>query len=137
MSIKKINTKNIFIALFCCIILNGCKKEPFDYRNKFLGNYTFSVQEWTFNVYGVGVSTDTTFLFNGNISYGSDRNSILITYSTNVSVEPTIYEDGTFKGYGGDNSFSGAFESSKKVTFSYKYGGLGGYSSGIVTGERK
>ena len=120
--------KNKFIILFCCLIMFGCKKNPFDYRNKYLGNYNFVVHETAW-VLAIGTTLDTTFSYNGKVSYGSDEHTVLINFSKNVSIEPVIYEDGYLEVYG-------EFESTKRVSFGFRSGGLGGGSTWNVTGEK-
>src|SRR5258708_941938 len=86
--------KRIFLLIFCCLTIFGCKKSIFDYRSKFIGDYNFVVHEtaWIFNK---GTILDTVYSYNGNVGYGSDENTISITFSQNMTVDPTIYEDGT------------------------------------------
>ena len=129
--------KKILWLVFFCLLLSGCKKNPFDYRTKFIGKFNFSVHNtaWTLS----GPTLDTTYSYSGEIQNGSENNTILITFSENVSIEATIYEDGTLDNcicshYG---YLKGEFESTKKIHFSYRSGGLGGGSYRIVTGEKK
>jgi hypothetical protein len=114
----------------------GCKKHSFDYRNKFLGDYTFSVHfsSWIYQT----SSFDTTYISDGNIWYGNDAHSVKISISEETSFEFTIYEDGTLGPMGyGEGYNEGEFESTKKVKFYWTFGGLGGRTNYVVTGERK
>lgn len=125
--------KNIAIIFLFTFLIWGCKKHHFDYRTKFLGNYDFCIHEKTFNVYGFGVQTDTTYSYKGKVSYGSDEHKVLISFTENYSVEPLIYEDGSLTCL---QHFSGEFESVKKIKFSQTWGGLGGGGTWDVTGEK-
>jgi hypothetical protein len=116
-----------FIIIIICLFIFGCKKHPFDYRNKFIGNYNFSVNEYTW-IMG-GPNWDTTYTFHGKITYGSSDNTVLISYCKDCSCEFTIYEDGTLGN-------SGKFDSPKQVSFSLHSGGLGGGWGNNVTGNK-
>lgn len=135
MSIKKLNIKNIFIALFCFIILYSCKKDTLDYRNKFLGNYSFVIHEHT--AYGISpvIVHDTTYTNDGNIENGSDKNSVLIS-SPSFSLQATIYEDGTLEGYWNNNG-KGEFSSTNEMEYSWGNYSPGGSSTYNITGNKK
>jgi len=119
------------------LIFAGCEKHPLDYRNKFLGDYTFSVHEsgWGFQ----NGSVDTTFTSGGRVWYGSDKHSVEVTISGLYSFEFEVFEDGTLgqtgSGYGGH--IQGVFESTKTIKFSLASGGLGGGWDYDVTGNKK
>jgi len=94
-------------------VIFGCKKHPFDYRNKFLGNYKFNVhaEEWS------GVKTwDTTYTYNGRIYYDSRKNTIRILYAEKYSLKPVLKEDGTLYIYSEYCSY-GKFESNSNIRF--------------------
>jgi hypothetical protein len=115
------------IIAFIMTLAIGCKKKPFDYRNNFIGNYDFTVKQYTWVM-----STsywDTIYDYHGKIIYGSGDNSVQIIFSENYSIEPTIYEDGTLEHYG-------EFETKDKIKFDLHWGGLGGSSGYIVTGTK-
>jgi hypothetical protein len=123
--------KKLFTILFCCLVLFGCKKNIFDYRSKFLGNYNFSVHESAWTIYGQ--TLDTSYSYNGTISYGkSGDKSLTINYSEKASTEAILYEDGSIK----FSYLSGEFESTKKIRFKAEYQGLGGGTASYVTGEK-
>ncbi len=89
--------KKIFLLILFSCSFFGCKKNPFDYRTKYLGNYNFIVNYSSWN--GLEGQHDTTYVFNnGKIDYGTDKNTILIFFdsgSSKPSDELTIYEDGS------------------------------------------
>lgn len=124
------------MPLIICLLLFGCKKNPFDYRSKFIGNYIFSAHITTFNVYGPGIYTDTTYSYNGNVASSSYNDCVKVYFSENIFVEPIIYEDGTLEGKSYYQYFVGEFESTKKIKFTYFEGGLGGGTTYYISGEK-
>lgn len=138
MSVRNKNIKNLFAIIFCIMVIAGCKKNPFDYRSKFLGDYNFTVH---FTSYGGGVnpivSTDTVYNYIGKVEFGTKNNTVLISFSDGLSFEPTIYEDLTLDNYGGNPSFNGEFESKTKIKFDYHYWRLSGNDNYFVTGIKK
>ncbi len=140
MPLKRTSIKNTLILFVCCILIYGCKKQS-DYRDKFIGNYYFTVHrtDWTWP----GNTTDTIYYYNGKVEYGTKTNTVLIIFSEKsvvpyYSFEPIIYEEGSFQnssGYGG--SIAGEFESITKVKFH-----IGNYAQGYknnydITGEKE
>jgi hypothetical protein len=114
----------------------GCKKPPTDYRIKFLGNYTFSINEtlWTFP----STTTTTQYNYEGKVEVGSQNNTVIITYSNGRFVEPIIYEEGTLETSGGFFTFfSGEFESETKVKFQTSTFQPGYNASYDIIGEKK
>lgn len=128
------------LAIATSILFFGCNKSPLDYRNKFTGNFAFEVHE---NSYTPGVQYDTTFLYEGSICYGSDKSTLLITYSSRDPLEFYIFEEGSLKydGYFNPGYVScgcaGLFHSLNSLSFSCNCGGLGGGVHIEVTGNRK
>ena len=130
--------KKYLIIALVLIVLFGCKKNPFDYRTKYFGDYNFAIHKTTWTI--LGQTTDTTYNSTGIVDYSEENNTILISFSENVFSEFTIYEDGTLDQCQCNqtpSSFaSGEFESSKKIRISYGYGGLGARTNYGITGEK-
>ncbi len=126
--------KKIFFV-FCCVILFSCKKHPFDYRAKYIGNYNF-----TFH-YVRGLPppyhVDTTYYDTGKINYGSDINKISIYFSGGNKNEFVLYEDGTLAESDYYYDASGEFASSNDIIYSFSGGGLGCACTITVTGQKK
>lgn len=112
-------------------IFTGCQKHPSDFRTKFLGDYIFSFH--CSSIQPTGVSLDTTFIQDGKIGYGTDRNSILISFSDGESSEFVIYEDGTLEKGG----CIGEFESTKIINYSCSNYSIGSHSNCQITGYKK
>ena len=123
--------KKIFTGIIFCLLLFGCKKEKFDYRNKFTGDYVFIEHGhfWALLFYDY----DTTYTFNGKVSLGTKDNTIKLG---GISEEPTIYEDGSLYlnlGYS-EYYFGGEFESSTNLKYSYGQNAPGGGFDLEITG---
>lgn len=133
----KIKSRFIFLLLFSIFLNSGCKKNPFDYRTKYLGDYEFvdSWSSWSMvgpsNSSGVNYST-------GKVEYGNDK-TIRITLNSNNPTyfhEFDIDRDGNLSLQSGGGSI-GKFQSRKKVSFSLTSGGLGGGGTDNITGTKK
>ena len=126
--------KSVATVFFLLLILDGCKK-PVDYRDKFLGNYTFTVHYTAY--WGLPPnlgSIDTLYTYNGRVSLGSQEKAVLIYFSDKATIEPFIYEDGTWGLY---SVFLGEFASTSTVKFHASYYTAGTSSNYDVTGEKK
>ncbi len=127
--------KKILIALLGVLVF-GCKKDPFDYRTKFIGDYTIAIHESSY--WGIPPNTgslDTTYFFDANISNGSDKNSITIS-SPYISLHTIVYEDGSLEGYK-DNNGIGEFTSEKEIKYSWGSYAPGGSTTYTLTGKMK
>ncbi|MCX6247335.1 MAG: hypothetical protein NTW10_06355 [Bacteroidetes bacterium] len=122
------------IIVFCVVSIAGCKKPVFDYRKKYLGDYSFSV----YQARDIGPGHyDTTYSTDGTISKGSDLQSIMITYTSHKTVELILYEDGSLQVKNCSYSCKGAFESVNKMMYTIYWDGLSGESTESVTGTKK
>lgn len=130
MFVKRRIIQFVFIG-FCFLGLSACKKHVFDYRNKFLGNYHFTISQswWDLN----SGHHDTTFSDEGKIWYGSNSDAILVSFSSGKSSELTIYEDGTLRADG----CSGEFQSTTKVSYGCIIPSPAHSAGYSVTGEKK
>jgi hypothetical protein len=122
------------IVVFCVVSITGCKKPLFDYRKKYLGDYSFSVHK---SSYIGGISYDTSYTIDGIISKGSDLQSIQITYASHDALELVLYEDGSLQVKNCYYSCTGEFESVNKMRYTISGGGLGGHGTQSVTGTKK
>ena len=122
--------KLIILTFSIAFTITACKKRPFDYRNKFLGEFSYEVHctYWTLGEQ----AEDTTIFFNGNVEISEDENRILIYFLENVARESKIYEDGSMHHAG----VSGEFNSKDNLEFKYSSGGLGGGTIYNVIGTR-
>ncbi len=126
--------KKIFTGFIFCLLLFGCKKEKFDYRNKFIGDYNFSIHTTAWG----SQTMDTTYSYNGSIKSSTTDDKINIYFLENYSLEPIIYEDGSLVlNMTYSYHFKGEFESTTKAKFFYSGGGLGGGGSYDVIGIKQ
>lgn len=128
--------KKIFFLLLLSSLLWSCKKNLFDYRNKFIGDYNFLVHKTAWSLSGPFI--DTTYSYQGRIQIGSASDKIFINFSEITSMETYIYEDGTVSiSFSPHQSLIGEFESTKALKFILSNNGLGGGSNYTVSGRKK
>lgn len=131
--------KRLLLITLSIVILNSCEKQPFDSRNKYVGDYEFTSSvrdnlQCCLNQEQC-CSDIVKTVFNGKIDYGSKHDLIIIDYAVNVNFVAQLNFDGTFKQ--GDYGFIGAFDDNGDVSFSYRSSGLGsGYYSYTVDGKK-
>jgi hypothetical protein len=123
-------------AMFILLVFAGCQKNWVDYRNKFIGDFTFRVHYETYGA--VNPPIDTNYQCDGKIEYGYDKEAILIKVNDTTSFEPTLYEDGTLElDYPIQGNIIGSFESTTSIRFHVSFGGLGGGITYEIHGNRK
>ena len=122
-----------------CILTLGCKKRPFDYRNKYCGNYDFHYIEIPWTSINGNLSPNEGS-YTGKVYYEKKANGdiILINYKGNITLTFAIDRQGKIVGCGG----TGQFEKHKSVAFEHKTsscssGGLGAGYNYTVTGTKK
>ncbi len=111
--------KRLLLSLFLLSGLVSCKKEPFDFRNKYLGYYDFTVEVSSHDI-PTGAPYSYTEPYVGEVTYGSRGNTVNIRYLIDNTIEPTMDKSGVLTFTEG---FEGEFESKKKVRFTYNDGG--------------
>ena len=122
--------KNKLIFIFFIAILNGCEKHPFDYRNKFIGDYDFSVHKNVWDVTGENI--DTYYNYSGKISYGSGDHLVKINFLDDAEIECWLFEDGSLRYI----IKEGEFESTKNVYFIIDYRSIGSGTIYNVSGKK-
>jgi hypothetical protein len=123
--------KKLTILILLGLLLFSCKKDPFDYRSKFLGDYNFVIHAITsYGIQGNMYTLDTTYTYLGKIDYGSEENMIQISYP-NI-VYSNLYEDGTISGLG----CKGEFETENKINVTFGFYSPGGGTTYYITGEK-
>jgi hypothetical protein len=145
--------RNVYILGFCFIIMISCDKESSDYRNKYTGNFTFTVvsEFWQLNQ----ITQYDTLIFDGSVRLYADGDDLkdlsqmdfTATDSKRVTIEflqgqiitPEIEESGEFVEAGAYHyHHSGRFVNNDEVEFNV--GGLGGLGGGInyyIKGRRR
>jgi len=127
-----------FLILFSLIFSSACKKNPFDFRSKYTGDYefTYSYSSWNINV---GVYDADTLYYAGNIYYENDG-KIIINYYSGTELELGIDKDGNLSLSCGASA--GKFDNSSSVSIDYSTGscpgsGLGGGTNYTIRGTKK
>jgi hypothetical protein len=110
--------------IFLLILINSfsCKKEWFDYTNKYTGSFEFTTNSSFYDPVS-GVSSFSTNVYNGTIKR-IGRQQINIKYGPKKTdfFEVEINKEGRFsQGYLG-----GSFSDKNNVSIGYRTGGLGG-----------
>lgn len=94
--------RQVIIILFTLLLCNSCKKETIDYREKYIGEWTFitDVYDMTYPV-DPPFESDTTYNYRGKI-WNDSSNKIFIEYgkhniiSANVTLEGEIKSDSLY-----------------------------------------
>jgi hypothetical protein len=121
--------KSIWIYLSILILsLNclGCSPKK-DYREKYIGNWKFTVNTNKHYTPGLGSDTSYSSVYNGVIKYGNSDTELLIQYTGSESTVVDVESDGKLLNnclssfgyscegeFGGENKFYYKWESSCK-----------------------
>jgi hypothetical protein len=122
--------KIIFILILISSL--SCKKEWFDYANKFTGNFQFTTNSSSYDPL-TGMSSYSTNVHNGTIKrIGRHQISIKYGAAKNQFFDVEVDKEGSFsKGYLG-----GSFSDRNNVTMGFRTGGNGGGAYLSITGVR-
>lgn len=118
--------------LFILMSSLSCRKEWFDYTNKYTGNFEFTTTS-SFHDPVTGVSTFSINVYNGTIKR-IKRGELHIKYGSGKDYffDVEINKEGEFsEGY-----LSGSFSDKNNLKISYRTGGLGGGGSYSIIGVR-
>jgi hypothetical protein len=125
----------LIVLLAFSFIFTSCKKIPFDYRNKYWGDWNFHYTscEWDNN----GNIKNGTGDYKGSITYDKkEKEKILINFIDSITVTFGVDKAGNLSGCG----VEGTFDSKKKLFFTYRgnacNGILGWGVNYAVTGEK-
>ncbi len=130
---KKKNVIYLLVSLnISLFIFSGCEKTPFDFRNKYCGDWNFTTDYMYFSPDSVH---DTVYKYVGKVWY-DEKGKINIEYRKDITLEFEINESGeiVFDAY---YIVSGSFSDKNNVSF---YRQTGGHGSGVresVSGTKK
>jgi len=131
--------KSLLILISTLLLVIGCKKKLFDYRNQYVGDWKFSyIIANDVRTYAPRCDT-LKGEYSGKISYekSAAKGVLYIEYAPDASYSYNIDKAGNFT----DCAASGKFNNSKSVTFvwttRWECGGGHGVGSYTVTGTRK
>jgi len=128
--------RKIYWLLLGLLIFTNCKKEPFNYRNKFLGEWEFKVDRTEFNTDSVGYYYHDSLTFFGKIKYGTNDDEILIEYSNDNSIMLKIDKENILSNFP-SHYCNGEFDGKEKIHLYLRWGGLGGGVTHTIDGEKK
>ncbi len=133
--------KSLLAFLFISLVLINfsCKKNVFDFRNKYVGDYEFvyTYSSWQMNL---GVYASGTNNYSGRVYYDKNtKDKIKIEYN-NSTLDLGIDKDGNLSLACGTSA--GKFESKSKLTINSSSnacpgGGLGGGTNYSLIGTKK
>lgn len=133
MKLKSIKTIVVLSGVF---ILTNCTKEPFDYRNKYIGIWSFKITNSGYN------STDSTEfnyteVFEGEVKYGSEDDKVIIKFggNSNQILDLEIDKKGQLSGFSQSNG-DGEFKSKKELFAIRAIENDGSYTQ-VIRGEKK
>ena len=118
----------IFTSVFLLSIIFGCEKIPFDFRNKYVGDYEFeySYSSWQINI---GVYETDTINYSGKVYY-DEKGKIKINYNPNLTLDLDIDKNGTLSLECGAEI--GEFDDDENLTLNYSSNSCG--SNGLGRG---
>ena len=101
--------KQIVLLLMIAATLIACEKSPFDYRNKYVGNYNFT-NVYT-NVDSAGTISNATTAYLGRAKTDGE-NKMIVQFEANKSQSLRIDEEGNV--YNACETYIGRFESESR-----------------------
>jgi hypothetical protein len=112
-------SKYFTFLLLILFLISACEKIPFDWRNKYVGNYKFTYQEQ--NMSGCPFSADsiTSGEYNGKIYYNGKKDGkddLHIIFAGNTEVVTTLDVNDSIKG-DCSGTLRGKFQDKKSVNF--------------------
>jgi hypothetical protein len=126
-----------YFLIFCSFLLIcSCKKDIFDYRNKYNGTWEFAVDVHSYNMSTPDQNQSYSYNYIGKITNGEKDNNIFVEYDENSTIELTIDKDGTLSSFPSHYS-SGKFEGKNKIHLFLQWGGLGGWVSHTIEGKKE
>lgn len=131
------NISKITVIILIVLSAFGCKKRPFDFRNKYVGDYdiTYSYSSWQLNS---GVYNSDTLSTGGKVYYDK-KDQIIISYNTNSTLILGITKDGNLSLSCGTEI--GKFDNKNEFRINYGTnscpgGGMGGGTNYCIIGTR-
>jgi len=136
--LKNIRESLIFLFLLnSMLILFSCgDKEPIDYRDKYLGQWDFEVEVYSFTAGNPPETTSETRYHTGMINYGTVENEILLEYLHNTSITLMIMKNGQLANFP-THYCHGSFQGSDSLHLYLRWGGLNTFFSHTINGTKK
>jgi hypothetical protein len=118
------HNRSVLIIILYATLLSGCEKIPFDFRNKYLGDWMFEVsnRHELYNPTRGFYDTTTVKVYHGEIQRGSSHEEIVFTSNLGYSEEFLIDKNGQIipvNDHGLNYSEGGGFQGRDIFTYSY------------------
>jgi len=126
--------KIYWLLVFIAIIFS-CNKKPFDYRNKYIGEWNFKVERTEVNTDSIGYYYHDTISYFGKIKYGEQEDELLFEYTADNSITLKIDKEDELSKFP-THYCGGTFYGSEKVHLYLRWGGLGGGVTHVIDGEK-
>ncbi|PKP46864.1 MAG: hypothetical protein CVT95_06410 [Bacteroidetes bacterium HGW-Bacteroidetes-12] len=135
--------KKVMVISLVLIVALLCEKIPFDYRNKYVGDYIFTKRYHFF--YPPNNTIDTTYsdVIEGYVRHGKESNQIELYYDNYINsfgeneksiIQVIVTRTGVFENY---SNPSGKFINSTNIEFTFPSKALGGIGGTTYTGIKK
>lgn len=124
------------VIISALILLCSCDNNPFDYRNKYTGDWGFKVRKTETGTQYPGYYNQQDITYSGRIDHGSSGDLIIIRFLSDKKVEIGVNKNGTY--FNLPPQFAINFSADGNfVNFSWKDGYDEANTEFIVSGQRK
>ncbi len=138
--ILKINMNNIpkyyriAFYFFAVMILFSCEKPVFDYRNKYVGDWKYTVVITEINTDSVGYFRNDTIVYYGEITHADNKDKLVLNYTQSDSLELYINKDGNLSVEGFD--YTDGNMTKDELNFYFRWGGIGTFIEHDIVGKK-
>src|SRR5690606_13541379 len=124
------------IAIIIITLFSACSDNPFDYRNKYTGDWVFKVRKTEENTVYPGYYNQSDIQYNGRIDNGATADLIIIRFLSGEQVEIGIHKNNTY--FNLPSNFAINFsQDGNFVNFSWKRINDIASTEFVVNGQRK
>lgn len=108
----------IVVSVLVLLIFSCKKRDEPDFRDPFIGNYTFDARTYITNEQD-SVYLDTSWMYNGSITKGEYSNTIYIQYFPSLKLIASLKDNGLVIN-GLDSILFGGFLGTDKINFTFR-----------------
>jgi len=131
-----ISLQNILWLILLLFLLISCKKEKSDYRNSYIGIWSFKVDRTEINTDSIGYYYHDSLVYEGEIVCSESENEITIKYTCENTINLTLSTNGELSNFP-SHYCNGEFLSIDSLNLHLKWGGLGGGTTHQIQGVKK